>query len=142
MGGMKTSALEQMPGARDMRRDGIDLIRDRLRLLSGKDKVLMTLYIENGSSFRQIARLRGVSEASVARRIHRLTRRLTSGDFLKCVRNRNKLNRKQMAIARDALLTGLSLRRIAGKRGMSVYAVRKELGEVRRLIKTRSISFP
>jgi DNA-binding NarL/FixJ family response regulator len=141
MGGMKTKAFGQTPEARDMRRDQIDSLRSRLDLLGGRDKVLMTLYIENGSSFRQIARLRGVSETSVARRIHQLTRRLTDGDFLRCVRNRDKLSRRQMTIARDALLTGLSLRQIAGKRGMSMYAVRKELAEIRRLIrKTRSVS--
>lgn len=141
MGELETTILEPTHGERNVRRGRIDLLRSRLNLLGGKDKVLMTLYIENGSSFRQIARLRGVSETSVARRIHQLTRRLTDGEFLRCVRNRDKLNRRQMAIARDAFLTGLSLRQIAGKRGMSMYAVRKELAGIRRLIrKTRSVS--
>lgn len=143
MGGMKAKAFGQMPELRDMRRDRMDLLRSRLGLLGGRDKVLMTLYVENGSSFRQIARLRGVSETSVARRIHQLTRRLTDGDFLRCVRNRDKLSRRQMVIARDAFLTGLSLRQIAEKRGVSMYAVRKELAEIRRFIReTRSVTNP
>jgi DNA-directed RNA polymerase specialized sigma24 family protein len=135
MGGVKADVSQPPPDARALQRGRMDLLRARLELLSGKDKVLMTLYVENGSSFRQIARLRGVSETSIARRIHQLTRRLTDGEFVRCVRSRDKLSRRQMAIARDAFLTGLSLRRIAGKRGMSIYGVRRELRDIRRRIR-------
>jgi DNA-binding NarL/FixJ family response regulator len=96
--------------------------------------VLMTMYITNGNSFRQIARLLDVSETSVARRIHQLADRLTNGEFLICVRNQDKLSRRQMAIARDSFLEGLSNKQIAKKRSMSLYAVRKELTSIRDLI--------
>ena len=36
-------------------RDFIDLLRSRLRLLSGKDRLLMTMYLEKGNSYRQLA---------------------------------------------------------------------------------------
>ena len=135
MGGIRTDVSQPPPDARALQRGRMDLLRARLELLSGKDKVLMTLYVENGSSFRQIARLRGVSETSIARRIRQLTGRLTDGEFVRCVRSRDKLSRRQMGIARDAFLTGLSLRRIAGKRDMSIYAVRRELRDIRRRIR-------
>ncbi|MEJ2704633.1 MAG: sigma factor-like helix-turn-helix DNA-binding protein [Sedimentisphaerales bacterium] len=126
---------EQALEAKDLRRDRMEVLRRRLELLSGRDKVLMTMYVEKGGSFRQIARLRGVSEASVARRVHQLTERLIHGKFLMCVRNRDRLSGRQMALARDAFLTGLSLRQIAVKRRMSVYAVRKELADIRKRIR-------
>ena len=122
---------------KDVQRGRVELLQNRLELLSGKDKVLMTMYIINGNSFRQIARILDVSETSVSRRIHQLSERLTNGEFLTCVRNRGKLNRRQLAIARDSFLMGLSNRQIARKRGMSLYAVRKELAGIRNLNKRK-----
>lgn len=134
---------EQMLEEKKVRRGRMELLQSRLGLLSGSDKVLMTMYIVNGNSFRQIARLRGVSETSVARRIHQIAGRLTNGEFLICLRNRDKLSPRQMTIARDYFLTGLSLKRIAGKRNMSLYAVRKELAGIRNLIREKkAVSSP
>lgn len=135
MGRLNAVIVEQAVKGKGWRRSQMEVLQNRLELLSGRDKLLMTMYITNGNSFRQIARLRGVSETSVARRIHQITQRLTDGEFLICVRNREKLNRRQMAVARDYFLTGLPIKQIAGKRGMSVYAVRKELAGIRNLIR-------
>jgi DNA-directed RNA polymerase specialized sigma subunit len=52
-------------------RDRVDLIRQRLSMLNGEDKLLMTMYWENGNTFRQIGRLAGVSRLSIARRIRK-----------------------------------------------------------------------
>jgi predicted DNA-binding protein YlxM (UPF0122 family) len=132
---------EQVRRIKNLQRGQMELLQSRLGLLSGKDKVLMTMYIVNGNSFRQIACLRGVSETSVARRIHQIAKRLTDGDFLMCVRNRDKLSRRKMFIARDYFLTGLSIKDIAVKRSMSMYTVRKELADIRNLIReTKSVS--
>ncbi len=91
-------------------RDEIDLLRGRLNLLDGKDKVLMTMYLENGNSFRQIARLIGISDTSIARRINGLTKRLLDSQYIICLRNRDKFTREQMTIAKDYFLTGMSMR--------------------------------
>lgn len=117
-------------------RDKIDLLRSRLSLLNGKDKVLMTMYLENGNSFRQIARLLGVSETCIARRIHRLTNRLLDGKYIACLRNRENFYEHQMVIAKDYFLKGLSIRRIAKRRNCSRYRVRKTITEIRNLIQT------
>ena len=134
MNEVNTNISEQVLRVKDLHRGQMELLQRRLGLLSGKDKVLMTMYIVNGNSFRQIACLRGVSETSVARRIHQIAERLTNGEFLMCLKNRDKLSQRQMSIARDYFLTGLSIKEIAGKRGMSMYAIRKELAGIRNLI--------
>jgi len=126
---------EQTLEMKGYRRGRLELLQARLGLLRGKDKVLMTMYLVNGNSFRQIARLRGVSETSIARRIYQLAERLTEGEFLSCLRNRDKLSQRQMAVARDYFLTGLSIKQIAGKRSMSFYTVRKVLFSIRNVIK-------
>jgi predicted DNA-binding protein YlxM (UPF0122 family) len=125
---------EETLGVRDRRRDQVDLLRRRLSLLDGREKVMMTMYLENGISFRQIARLLGVSETSVARRIHRLTKRLTDGEYIVCMRNRDKLTERQMLIAKDYFLTGLSMSRIAEERSWSLYKVCLTVRQIRGII--------
>ena len=135
MNPLNSNISEQALEVKGWRRGRLELLQGRLGLLRGKDKVLMTMYLVNGNSFRQIARLRGVSETSIARRIYQLAERLTDGEFLSCLRNRDKLSQRQMAVARDYFLTGLSIKQIAGKRSMSLYNVRKVLFSIRNVIK-------
>jgi len=92
------------------------------------------MYIEHAVSIRQIARIRGVSEASVARRIRAITKRLTDGLYIDCLRNRDKLNGRQLAVAKDYYLMGLSMRQIAAKRRRSYYRVREALNEIRSIV--------
>jgi hypothetical protein len=122
--------------AKNQHRDQIDLLRSRLYLLDGTEKVLMTMYIENGNSFRQIAQLLGVNETSIARKIHHITKRLISSEYIFCLRNRDKFNKYQIDIAKDYFLTGLSIKNIAAKRHQSYYSVRKTLIKIQNIIKT------
>lgn len=116
-------------------RDRIDLLRSRVGLLKGKDRVLMTMYIENGNSFRQMARLVGVNEVSIARRIHKVTKRLINGEYIMCLRNRDKFDEDEMDIARDYFLAGLSMKKIAARRNLTYYGVRKGLKRIEALIR-------
>jgi predicted DNA-binding protein YlxM (UPF0122 family) len=116
-------------------RDRIDLLRSRVGLLTGKDKVLMTMYIDNGNSFRQMARLAGVNEASIARRIHKVTKRLINGEYIMCLRNRDKFGKNELDIAKDYFLAGLSMKKIAKKHSSTYYSTRKTLKKIQALIK-------
>ena len=120
---------------RKQSRDEIDLLRSRLVLLDIKDKVLMTMYLENGNSFRQIARLLGVSEATISRRVRALSRRLTDGVYIDCLRNRRLFTKQQMDVAKDYFLTGLSMRQIAANRACNYHEVRDTLREMRRTVR-------
>ena len=117
-------------------RDRIELLRSRVSLLTGKDKLLMTMYLENGNTFRQLARLAGVNESNIARRIHRITKRLIDGEYITCLRNRDKFTKAEMAIAKDYFLLGLSQRKIASKRKRSFHQILKILKRIQELIKT------
>lgn len=112
----------------------IELLRSRLNLLYGKDKFLMTLYLENGYSIFQISRLTALCETSIARRINRLTKKLLEGRYITCLRNRDKFNRYQMAIAKDYFLTGLSMRKITKKRRRSFYHVRETILKIKSIL--------
>ena len=125
---------EQAINIKSLHRDGIELLRSRLNLLSGTDKLLMTMYIEHGNSIRQIARIRGASETRIARRIRAISKRLLDGPYIDCLRCRDRLTSLQLAIAKDYYLMGLSMRRIAAKRRWSYYRVRDTLVEIKTIV--------
>ena len=119
-------------------RDRVDLIRQRLSMLSGEDRLLMTMYWENGNTFRQIGRLAGVSRLSIARRINKLTERLMEGKYITCLRYRDRFTARQMTIAKDYFLLCLSMKKIAEKRHLSFYHVRKSLEKIQQILATVS----
>ena len=110
----------------------VDVLRERLWILDGCDKSLMETYLE-GISFRKIARIAGVNEATVARRVGRISKRLMDATYIICLRNSDVLGKENVEIARDLLVRGVSQREIARKRNVSIYRVRKVMAEVRRL---------
>ena len=119
-------------------RDGVDMLRQRLSMLRGEDKLLMTMYWENGNSLRQISKLAGVNRATIARRIHKLTERLMEGQYITCLRNRNRFTKREMAVANDYFMLGMSIKKIADKRNWSYYQVRQTLEKIQRLLATVS----
>jgi len=116
--------------AKNEYRDQIDLLRSRVNLLTGKDKVLLTMYLDKGNSFRQMAQLAGVDETIIARRIHKLMKRLTDGQYITCLRNRSKFTETEMAIAKDYFLMGLCIKKIALKQHLTYYRVRQILKKI------------
>lgn len=120
--------------AKNVYRDRIDLLQGRVGLLGGKDKLLMTMYLRNGNTFRQMARLAGVNEVTIARRIHKLTQRLIDGEYITCLRNRERFSRREMGIAKDYFLRGLSMKRIAERRSASYYSVRQTMKKIQGIV--------
>jgi len=116
-------------------RDRIDLLRSRAALLTGKDKLLMTMYLDNANTFRQMARLAGVNEANIARRIHKIIKRLIDGEYITCLRNREIFSNAEMAVAKQYFLLGWSIKKIASEQGCSYYYARKSLKKIQRLVR-------
>ena len=112
-----------------------ELLASRAELLTGKDKLLMTMYLKNGNSFRQMARLAGVNEAHIARRIHKITKRLIDGEYITCLRNRDQFSTTEMNVAKDYFLLGLSIKKVAAKQHFSYYRVRQTLKKIQQVIK-------
>ncbi|MFQ6034391.1 MAG: hypothetical protein ACE5NM_00900 [Sedimentisphaerales bacterium] len=127
---------QRTANAKNEYRDRVDLLRSRLYLLSGKDKLMMMMYLEYGNSFRQIARLTGTHDIIVARRIRRLMKGLINGQYVNCLRNRSQFTRTEMAIAKDYFLTGMSMKKIAAKRQLTYYRVREIIKKIQQVIST------
>lgn len=115
-------------------RETVELLRNRINLLEGLEKVLMKMYLENGNSVWQMARLTGVSETTMARRIRKMTERLMDGQYVNCLRRRSEFTKTELAIAKDYFLMGISMRRIAANRRSTYYFVRKTLRKIRDLL--------
>ena len=80
MQAIHSNVPESSLAEKNVYRDRIEQLGSRVSLLSGKDRLLMTMYLKNGNSFRQLAQLAGVSETNIARRIHKIIKRLTDGE--------------------------------------------------------------
>lgn len=94
------------------------------------------MYWENGNSLQQISKLAGVSRGIIARRISKLTERLMDGRYIECLRYRSKFTYREMTIAKDYFLLGISIKKIAERRHLSFYNVRKTLVKIRQLLVT------
>lgn len=115
-------------------RERIDLLQNRIELLTGRDRVLMSMYLQNANSFRQMAKLSGVNEATIARRIYKIVNRLIDGEYLTCLRRRREFSSLELKVAKDYFVRGLSQRKIAKKRNCSLYHVRKTTRKIQQMV--------
>jgi hypothetical protein len=115
----------------------VQLLQRRAEILNVADRTLVLMYLEKGSCFSEIARIAGLNEANVARRIHKLIARLLDGKYITCLRHRAVLGKLNLAIAKDRLIGGLSVRQIAARRRTTVYRVRRGLLKIRLLLDGR-----
>ena len=113
-------------------RDFRDVLRIRLPLLAGPDRALMTLYLDSGHSFRQLARLTGASPTTVARKIRRIARRLADETYPLCLRSKSEFSVLELHVVRDHFVRGLSCGRISKHRNLSYYRVRETVLKARR----------
>ena len=114
-------------------KDEVDLLRARTIWLSGKDRLLMNMYLDHGSTFRQMARLAGVNESTISRRIYKIVKRLLDAHYLTALHHSEKFSLVQMEIVQDYFIRGLPKTRIAVERQCSVYSVNKTLRQVQKL---------
>lgn len=122
----------------DEARGRVELLAGRLELLSGEDRLVMEMYLKNGNSFRQLARLLGVNTATVSRRVHKLCRRLSDSGYVVCLRNRSRFSQMELKIAKDYFLTGLSIRQIALRRRCSRHSVGRTLRKAEAMMETEN----
>lgn len=107
----------------------VDLLRVRLCMLEPRDRVLVEMYINQGVSFVQLSQLSGRPARLISREVHKLIGRLLDNKGYIQIRRKSLLfSRKELALAYDRYLLGLSYRRIAAKRSMTVKRVRRLVG--------------
>ena len=139
MRGIRAKASRTMQRRRTWNRKDVDALRNKSSVLGEEDRGLMKMYLDKGASLQQIARVAGLNEVTIARRIHSITRRLAEGAYLECVRHGDKLSSEELGIAAGYYLRGMPMRHIAAGGGISYHRVRKA---VRRIEYLRRESWP
>lgn len=120
---------------RRQRREMVEALRRRVDLLRGRDRLLMKMYLENCNTIGQLARLSGRNPSSVYRRIRRLTRLLVDGEYIRCLKSREKFSRLELEIAREHFLDGKNYKEIAERHGLTRYRVGKIVRSIRSRVK-------
>jgi predicted DNA-binding protein YlxM (UPF0122 family) len=113
------------------RRDAIDLLRNRIGLLAGKDRLIMRMYFDDGASARRIAALLNVSASTIARRIQTLSKRLLTAGHRHYINNGHNFTHAELQIAKDHFIRGMSLRSIAAQHNCSVYRIRETIRKIK-----------
>ena len=96
----------------------------RIPLLESEDRVLMTLYLEDGHSYGEIAHLTGTRATTVSRRIRKIVRRLTDETYQRCMNPQPVFDATELAVIRDHCVRGLSGQEISRRHNISHYRVR------------------
>ena len=112
-------------------RGALEILQGRLELLEGKDKVIMSMYLEHGSRFRQIAILTGVHEATIARRIKKLSRAILNGPYIIYRKSRHGCTENELSIIKDHFISGLAIKELVVKYLVTEYRVRQLIAKVK-----------
>jgi hypothetical protein len=92
------------------------ILRERLNYLHGRDKIIMSMYLINGISYRQIALLLKINQGTIFRIIKKTIHKLTEGVFAVCIEKKEQFSTDEISIAKDYYVNGLTIRKIAVKR--------------------------
>jgi predicted DNA-binding protein YlxM (UPF0122 family) len=107
------------------------ILRERLNYLHGRDKIIMSMYLINGISYRQIALLLKINQGTIFRIIKKTIHKLTEGVFAACIEKKEKFSSNEISIAKDYFVNDLSIRQIANKYNTSFYNIREQLNEIK-----------
>jgi hypothetical protein len=106
------------------RMDLVDLVRLKGHILEPEERSLLEAYLKGSNSLRQIARLTGMKPSSAWRRVRRLVKRLHACTSLACLEEPCGLTVDELAIVKDHVMRGLSIRDISRARKLTYYRVR------------------
>jgi hypothetical protein len=117
-------------------RERLDLLDLRANLLDRDDRALLQMHLEAGRGFHEIARLTGLSPATVCRRIHRMVRRLSDPTYTVCLRNQRHFSRVELDVIRDHFVRGLSLACIRRRHALGHRRVRCIIAKAHQMART------
>lgn len=115
----------------------IEKIRLRSELLNPKDKTLMQMIFEKGSTFDQIARLTNQNPSTISRRFNNLLAKLIAKELASLPYCRDKIDGTDIRIVHNYYFQGLTQKAIAQKFNISLYRVRNILQLVRSIHRDR-----
>ena len=104
----------------------------RIDLLAEREKALVRLFM-NSQKFRIMAKSAAISEATIARRLKKIARLISSDDFITALTKTNDLSTEEMEIIKGHFVKGLSIKTIGKNTGLSRYKIKKIIIQMRNL---------
>lgn len=115
---------------RRARLDRNEMILARVGWLTEQDRAVLEGVFRTGQTVRELARLLGVSERKLGRRVHRLVERVLSDRFAFVMRHHGRWSPARRRVAVACVLEGRSVRAARGDLGLSMHTIRGHLAAV------------
>lgn len=112
--------------------DIFEAFTTRVEILSA-EQVTLVRFFRNTPNYRVIAKMAGVNEATIARRLKKIARHICRDNFPAALSKNSNLTPEEMEILKDHFVNGLSIRTIAKNKNLSFYSVRKTIRQMRNL---------
>ncbi len=110
--------------------DVFELHTARVEMLNNEQITLVKIF-QNRPSFRAIAKMAGVNEATIARRLKKIARFISSESFSAALSRKYNVPQEKMNVIAKHFINGLSIRAITQNTGLSVYKIRKIISQMR-----------
>ena len=118
----------------DHQRDTRNQARERLEQLlcmsnqlNRTDRLMVRMYFENGNTCSQLAHLSGLNPGTVCRRIRKALKRLFVARQIARLSRCQRFSDRDIDLATEYFVVGRSMRKIARRRDISYYRVRKTI---------------
>lgn len=122
------------------------LLADRILALApclpAPDAALLTALYRDGASFQAVAKVRGVDVRLLRRRVRKLVDRLLSPGFALVATHAASWPAERAAVARAAIIDGLSIRATARQTGIPIHIVRREMLVIEAMIEHAALAAP
>ena len=97
------------------------------------EQITLVRFFQNTPIYRVIAKMAGVNEATIARRLKKIARRISSDDFTAALSLKDDVPPEKIKIIRNHFVNGMSARAIAKNTGLSYYKINIIIREMRNL---------
>ena len=106
----------------------------RVDMLSERHKAIVRLFL-NMQQYRTLAKIAGVNEATIARRLKKIAFRISSNNFIAALTETldSSGHPEKIEIIKDYFVNGLSIRTISKNTGLTRYKVSKIIRQMRNL---------
>lgn len=108
-----------------------DILMSRMELLSQSDRLIMDAIFMKNQTTTNLAILMGTTGRVIRHRVHLLSRRIKSRQFLDTARALAYLSQSDATLARMRFCEGLGYRELAKALGITTHQVRRRLDLIR-----------
>jgi DNA-directed RNA polymerase specialized sigma24 family protein len=131
---VRPARRRRTPAERQSRRLGREQLAHRAEFLPPDAATLVRAHVALGLTVEELARIKGIPERTLRRRLARLRARLEDPCFLLAAKFRDQLPTALATLATAHWMEDLPLRQLAHTRGQTLHRVRQDLALARSLL--------